>query len=307
MPHPPVRSRRRSGRPALLAVAAVLLLSVVASCSSHVDVGVEGVSSEWIDVAGPHDRRAILVTDADAESGDARPPLVVVLHGLGQDAEHMASIGGWPTLAADRGAVVVFADGWRNSWNAGTCCGDAASEGVDDVAYLDTLIGDVVDSTGADPDSVYMVGFSNGGMMTYRYMCEGSVRLRGAASLAGTDVDSCTPTRAVDFIQISGSADDAVPLDSSTSVLPQLGPLVPVRRAVDDVATAFGCPESSTTQSGPATSTVWSPCRDGVTVRLDVIAGLLHAYPIVDGYQGTDQILGVWRWPATGLPEAPSS
>ncbi len=307
MPHPSHPSRRRSGRTFLLAAAVALAVALVTSCSSHVDVGTEGVSSEWIDVAGPHDRRAILVTDSDAEPDGARPPLVVVLHGLGQDAEHMATIGGWPSLAADRGAVVVFADGWHNSWNAGTCCGDAAGDGVDDIEYLDTLIDDVIESTGADPDSVYMIGFSNGGMMTYRYMCEGSVRLRGAASVAGTDVDSCMPTRAVDFIQISGSADDAVPLDSSKSVLPQLGPLVPVRDAVDGVAQAFACPAPSTTRSGPATSTVWTPCRDGVTVRLDVIAGLLHAYPIVDGYQGTDQILGVWRWPPTGLPDARSS
>lgn len=277
-----------------------------ASCSGQVDLGIDGIDARWIDIAGPDDRRALLVTPArDAENVPrvADPPLVVVLHGLGQDAEHMAGVGGWPTLAADRGAVVAFADGWSNSWNAGTCCGEAMTAGVDDVAYLDTLIDQVATRTRADRDDVYMVGFSNGAMMTYRYLCQGAVRLRGAASIAGTDVDGCTPDRPASVIQITGSTDEIVPLNSSVSAMASLGMLVPASTAIRQVAVAFGCPAPQAERSGPATSTVWMPCLEGVAVRLDVIVGLTHTYPIVDGYQGTDEILEFWGWPPGGVPE----
>jgi polyhydroxybutyrate depolymerase len=284
----------------------------VVACGSSVDVGVDGVDARWIDVRGPGDRRALLVTDEDVpdeDEGDGAgtdaasvpaPAVIVVLHGLGQDAEHMAAIGGWTQLARDQGTVIVFADGWEHSWDAGTCCGEASARKVDDVAYLDRLIDDVVERTGADPDAVHMVGFSNGGMMTYRYLCEGTVRLRGAASIAGTDVDGCTPTRPTTFIQISGAADTIVPLYDTPSAAPELGPLEPVSTSVRGVAAAFGCPTPRLGRSGPVTTTSWTPCAEGVTVRFDVVAGMPHAYPIVDGYQGTDQILQLW-----GLQPAP--
>ena len=289
----------------VLSLAIGIVAALAVACSDQVDVGVEGVDARWIDVEGSDARRALLVTPAvDGERAPmgADPPLVVVLHGLGQDAEHMAGIGGWPNLAADRGAVVAFADGWKNSWNAGTCCGDAMTDGVDDVAYLDALIDTVAKRTRSDRGDVYMVGFSNGAMMTYRYLCEGSVRLRGAASIAGTDVDGCTPDRPTDVIQITGSDDEIVPLNSSTSAMASLGTLVPASRAIEQVATACACPAQRTEQSGPARSTRWDPCAEGVAVRLDVIAGLTHTYPSVDGYDGTSEILEFWGWADGGLP-----
>jgi polyhydroxybutyrate depolymerase len=245
--------------------ALVTALLGAAGCSDQVDVGVDGVDARWIDVPGTDGRQALLVTDdSKTERSSAGRPLIVVLHGLGQDAEHMAGIGGWPALARDKRAVVAFGEGSENSWNAGTCCGQAAASKVDDVAYLDSLIDEVVRRTGADRSAVYMAGFSNGGMMTYRYLCEGGVALRGAASLAGTDVDGCTPSRPTNFLQISGSADTVVPVDNTASVAADLGPLVPVGAAVMGVAAGFDCPDPVTTRATPVTkmtstrSRVWA-------------------------------------------------
>ena len=296
--------RRRASRLVLAALVTALLGA--AGCSDQVDVGVDGVDARWIDVPGTDGRQALLVTDdSKTERSSAGRPLIVVLHGLGQDAEHMAGIGGWPALARDKRAVVAFGEGSENSWNAGTCCGQAAASKVDDVAYLDSLIDEVVRRTGADRSAVYMAGFSNGGMMTYRYLCEGGVALRGAASLAGTDVDGCTPSRPTNFLQISGSADTVVPVDNTASVAADLGPLVPVGAAVMGVAAGFDCPAPVTTRATPVTKMTWAPCRDGVTVRFDEIAGLGHSYPIVDGYQGTDEILALWGLPAAPAPAPP--
>jgi len=293
--------RRRCS--AFLLVAVLAPLVAAAGCSDQVDVGVDGVDARWIDVPGTDGRQALLVTDdSERVRSSAGRPLIVVLHGLGQDAEHMAGIGGWPALARDKRAVVAFGEGSDNSWNAGTCCGQAAADGVDDVAYLNSLIDEVVRTTGADRAAVYMVGFSNGAMMTYRYLCEGKVSVRGAASLAGTDVDGCTPSRPTNFLQISGSADTVVPIGNTASVAAELGPLMPVGAAVTGVAAGFDCPKPTTTSAAPVTRMTWAPCRDGVTVRFDEIAGLGHSYPIVDGYQGTDEILSTWGFPAAPAP-----
>ncbi|HNI36308.1 MAG TPA: hypothetical protein PLV93_12970, partial [Microthrixaceae bacterium] len=138
-----------------------------------------------------------------------------------------------------------------------------------------------------------------GGMMVYRYLCEGATRLRGAASIAGTNVEGCTPTRPTDFIQISGTDDDVVPLGptQSPASVAALGRVPPVRTSVERLAEAYSCPPPETSRAEPLTSTRWAPCADGTTVRLDEVAGLVHTYPIVPGYQGTDQIMAVWGWP----------
>lgn len=295
----PTTSPRSSRRPALLAVVLVsaMIAAASVSCSSSVDVGVDGVTARWVDVGGPHQRRALLVTPDRALSATAvarRPPLIVVLHGLGQDPEQMLPFGNWPQVSKELGAVVVFGDGWNDSWNAGTCCGDAASTGVDDVAYLNRTILVAIDETDADPDSVYMVGFSNGAMMTYRYLCEGGIRLRGAASVAGTNASGCSPTRPTNFIQISGTADTTVPIRGASSAVATLGELVPVTDAVAGVATAFSCPTPDVQRSAQVISRSWSPCADGVSVRFDQVVDFGHFYPMVDGYPATLRILSEW-------------
>jgi polyhydroxybutyrate depolymerase len=296
-PRRAARGRAHPHRPLAAVVALVVALAAVAAaCSSDVDLGVEAVDARWIDVPGEDDRRALLVTPEHLGGGTTRDaaPLVVILHGLGQSAEHMAGIGGWVSFARTHEAVVVFGEGWEHSWNAGTCCGEASKDDVDDVGYLNRLIDEVVEETGADRDSVHMVGFSNGGMMTYRYLCEGDVRLKGAASIAGTNVDDCTPTRPTTFLQISGTADTIVPVDDEPSVDAELGPLEPVSEAIRGVARAFGCPAPKVSRTDPVTTTLWTPCDEGVTVRFDLVTGMLHEYPVLDDYQGTDQIVALW-------------
>lgn len=270
------------------------------SCSnSQVSIGVDGVDATWMSIPGPGQRQALVVTASDApRTGRRNRPLFVVLHGAGQNAEEMTTYGGWAVAARDHNAVAAFAQGIGDTFNAGTCCGTSAARGVDDVGYLDRLITTVAAKVGADPSKVYMVGFSNGAMMTYRYLCEGATRLLGAVSLAGTNVSGCTPGRPTPFLQVSGTRDNIVPIGNTPSVaVAQLGPLVPVRRSVEEVAGAFSCPAPHRNVDGSVTTTIWSPCAEGVTVRYDVLDGLPHMYPFQSGYSATNQALAMWGLP----------
>lgn len=98
---------------------------------------------------------------------------VVVLHPLGHDwREPVAQ--GWSAEADRSGFLAVYPDG-DGSWNAGLCCGDAAEAahapmalggrvaGRDDVGFLARVVGNV--RARYRVRSVYLAGFSNGGMM----------------------------------------------------------------------------------------------------------------------------------------------
>lgn len=281
------------------AVIAILLLSslLVPGCSNGVSIDVEGVEARWMSVPGPGDREALVVTAVDVPKAERRTrPLFVVLHGAGQNAVEMTTYGGWAVAARDNHAVAAFAQGLDDTFSAGTCCGASARRGVDDVGYLDRLIRTVTTKVGADPSKVYMVGFSNGAMMTYRYMCEGATRLSGAVSLAGTNAAGCTPQRQTAFLQVSGAADQTVPIGDTPSINEfELGPLVPVQQAVRELAAAWSCGPPQREVNGAVTTRTWVGCSEGGSVRFDVLAGIPHMYPFVGTtYSATNEALALW-------------
>jgi polyhydroxybutyrate depolymerase len=299
-------------RPVLLATVALTAVLIGACGLFGPDVGVDGVDADWVQVDNQPGREALVVVPAgfDPETADALVPAVIVLHGLGADGEEMARLAEWPAAARDRGFVAVFPQGEENSWNAGGCCGLASEQGVDDVAMLDSLIDQLVAEEGVDPERIYLTGYSNGGMMTYMYICRRADLLAGAASVAGTDFDDeCDPTAAVPFLQISGEKDPVVPVLGGKSAFPDLPDTPSVEESVQAVAEGAGCSPASTTEPEGLQRFESSGCRDGVTVRYDVVAGLDHSYPssaITPQYVAVDQILDFWGF-APAQPAQPDS
>jgi polyhydroxybutyrate depolymerase len=245
-------------------------------------------------------REALLVSrdGFDPETAAEPLPAVIVLHGLGGNAEEMARMAEWPAAARDRGFLAVFPDGVETSWNAGGCCGVASEDGVDDVALLDSLVDQLVAEEGVDPDRIFLTGYSNGGMMTYSYSCRRADRLAGAASVAGTDFDEeCEPSGAIPFLQVSGEEDPVVPVLGGDSSFPDLPDTPSVEQSVLAVARGAECQPPTATESDGLTRFESTGCRQGAQVRYDVIGGLDHSYPtsaITPHYVAVDQILDFW-------------
>lgn len=123
---------------------------------------------------------------------DGRKPLslVIVIHGAFDTAKGIETDSGFSQLADREGFMVMYPNGigiagLLQHWNAGHCCGKAAEDQIDDVGYLNASIDVLSGRLAIDPNRIYMVGFSNGGMLTYRFCAESGNRLAGAAVLAG--------------------------------------------------------------------------------------------------------------------------
>jgi poly(3-hydroxybutyrate) depolymerase len=98
----------------------------------------------------------------------AAPPkqAIILLHGFNQSVEGVVKMTGMDRLS-QRGIRVVELGG-GGSWDAGVCCGQAAATHRDDVSLIASEVG-ILKGQGYQ---VNLVGFSNGGMMAYRYACE---------------------------------------------------------------------------------------------------------------------------------------
>jgi polyhydroxybutyrate depolymerase len=164
---------------------------------------------------GPTERPAQLIAPR-AHDGVTPLPAVFLLHGFGASGAVQDAYFGLSRAARSRGFYVVVPDGTVNTngqrfWNATPACCDFGGSGVDDVAYLTSLIDEL--EAAVPVSAVYFVGHSNGGFMSYRMACERSARVSAVVSLAGSDFlsdDDCVPAEAVSVLQIHGDLDGTI-------------------------------------------------------------------------------------------------
>ena len=142
-------------------------------------------------------------------------PLIVALHG---NRGTGAQFGRWANLQAlaDRhGLVIALPDGLNNAWADGRTAaeirGKAPPAGTDDVAFLSALAEKLVADKVADRKRLYITGASNGGMMTYRMMCERPDLFAAGAGVIAVLTDGgiagCKPGKSVPMLIMNGTED----------------------------------------------------------------------------------------------------
>jgi polyhydroxybutyrate depolymerase len=131
--------------------------------------------------------------------GRGRHPVVIVLHGGDSDNKTVWTETSLPTLGAKFGFIVVAPNAARNRhWNDGRgTAGEGLPSTADDVGFLKALIAEVVTRDSGDANAVFMVGLSNGGIMTIHFACEAGHLLR-----AGSNVVSNIPTKQLALCRI---------------------------------------------------------------------------------------------------------
>ena len=148
-------------------------------------------------------------------------PLVIVLHGGGSRSKAISRTSRMHELADREGFIVVYPDGTgrksskKLTWNAGgrPPQGWAERMGVDDVAFMRTLVEAISNPFRVDRKRIYAAGMSKGGMLAYHLACRMSDVVAAVAVVAGTMTSAdCRPQYPVAVLHIHGSADDNVPL-----------------------------------------------------------------------------------------------
>jgi polyhydroxybutyrate depolymerase len=142
--------------------------------------------------------------------------LLVVLHGVNGRGANMRAMG-FESAAAANGTVVVYPDAIGGSWNDGRVGMEPMQPGVvtDDVAFLRSLIEEMVTRANVDATRVAIAGFSNGAIMTGRAACDMSDRIRGIAMVGGTAgqnyPQACLHNRPMPILEVHGTSDLVVP------------------------------------------------------------------------------------------------
>ncbi len=218
---------------------------------------------------------------------DGPVPLFVALHGGTGWGDQFAATNRIENLAESNGFIVAHPEGVAlpsargRVWNGGMCCGVAARENIDDVAFIETVIDDVEAVHDIDGSRVYALGHSNGGIMSYRLACELSDRIVGIGVVAGTlGIDDCDPTQPVSVMHIHGTADENLPLAGGVGPESLAGVDFPSPRVgFATLAAADKCPAPTTTVEGALTVESSSPCAAGAAAAFVTIEGAAHPWP----------------------------
>ena len=215
-------------------------------------------------------------------------PLVVLLHGFGMNAALIDGYFGLSQLAEDGLIGLIMPDGTENPdgerfWNATPECCKFEGQDVDDVGYLNGLVAEAREH--AAFDRLYLVGYSNGGFMSYRMACENMPGLTALVSVAGSsyiDPADCSDPRPVSVLQIHGSADALVTYNDDPRGVPGAETLV--RRWAKRAGCDFDAAEElepieldfSQSDSETTVRRVREGCAGGVTVELWTMQGIGH-------------------------------
>ena len=214
-------------------------------------------------------------------------PLFVGLHGGTGWGDQFATTDHIEGLAESNGFLVVHPDGVKvlggrgGVWNGGVCCGRAARDGIDDVAFITALVDRLAATYAVDDRRVFAFGHSNGGIMSYRLACEAADRIVGIGVVAGTlGIDTCAPTQPVSGLHVHGDADTNLPLAGGVGADGISGvDFPPPLEGFGRLADALECGAPATTVEGDLTTELRSPCRGGAELAFVTIATANHSWP----------------------------
>lgn len=243
--------------------------------------------------------RSVGIFDPRREHRPERRAAVVVLHGgLGGDDDTVAlSFGKLDQLAAEDDFLVVYPAGVGGHWNDGRRAQQyvAQRERVNDTGFLTKLVDELVEKRQVDPEAIFFVGVSDGAMMTHRFACERTRKLRAFVAVIGSMPynvarrRSRCGTESISALMINGTEDPIVPWNGGLVRFEgqELGRVLPVERTFSFWQRHNGCtavetsmiPDFAPDDGSRIERRKATGCRDEVKVELFVVRGAGHTWP----------------------------
>jgi len=285
----------------------------------------------------------ITVPDFGANPGDLamlayRPsglapgaPLVVLLHGCGQDAAAFAAESGWMALADRVGLALVLPTQSPDNNRPG-CFNwfrpTQVARGRGEAASIRAMVAEAVRRFAGDQRAVYIAGLSAGGAMAVAMLAAYPDVFAAGASVAGLPVgaasgaasalvrmaqagpQSRSPEAWAEQVRRAAPAGYAGPWPRLTIWHGGMDTVVDpanARLLARQWCALHGLGEigSATTEHGPARQEIWG-VADRPSVELWTLAAMAHGYPVAAagvpasavlpaGISATDQIARFWR------------
>ena len=198
----------QSGRRLAGLLAASLVVLVLAACAGAMPEPLPPPAGEARTLEHQGVERHYYLQNAEAAAA-APAPLVVSLHGYRgpeqalAERENLSQLAWGPLVrvAGREGFIIAYPHAWLGKWNQFEGLENTALEdgrAVDDVGFIARVIQRLVDEGLVDPARVYLTGFSDGAIMSYKLLCTAEAPFAAAAPAGGSMYqkhrDTCAAT-----------------------------------------------------------------------------------------------------------------
>jgi len=262
------------------------LLLLLAALACGLPAGAEELA-----LVQPHQGTARSVRQALPENGPRPAPLIIALHGAGDDPAGFRRALDLDAPAAAAGFAVAWPEGLnhRRQYSVPLLRGPAVppimpdGAPLDDVAFLEGLVARLVAEGVAEPARVYLAGFSVGGLMTLAMGCARPERFAAIAVLSAGIADfqaaACNSAPPLPVLLLAGDADRVFAWEGFSNAR---GRMLSQPDTFGFLAGRNGCTSVTAEAPLPMTSILLreaSGCRDGAGVALARVPGGNHAPP----------------------------
>ncbi len=221
----------------------------------------------------------------------ANAPLVLGLHGGNQDVMRFATGVGLFPMADRYGFVLALPVGVKKSWNAHAIepAGYAMTNNIDDIGFIRAMVGEISASGRVNPNRVYAMGVSEGGMMVYDAACNLPGMFDALGVVASVNASGrCASPSGVSLLHIHGTDDQHIPLNGGAGTETRKGVAWPsVLDGIRNFAAGASCsPNWSESRLTSDTICETTSCPGSDVVEYCLVQGGGHTWP---GVQETDR------------------
>jgi len=270
---------------------------ITAGTSTPITIPVNPATSE-----GHHTRTFIVHVPA---TYDSRHSYAVVLffHGYGGHVTDMDRSSGFSQLADKQDFLAVYPQGLPDG-KTGTpfwAHVGAIDYGIDEAAFVNTLLDTLQTRFCIDTQRIYATGFSNGGGMTNFLACRLAGRIAAFAPISGNFYalpGGCHPGRPVPILDFHGTKDGVLPYMGIPVSKNAAWPLPSIPQWLQTWADRDGCTQGPTIflHQTNVTGEQWNGCRGDATVIHYRIEGGGHTGPPpINGHSNAEVIWNFFR------------
>lgn len=242
-------------------------------------------SLRTIEISAGGLERTYLIYAPSVDSRSHPLPLVLVYHGADDTAADTSQETGLLAQAEQKkDMIVAFLQGVQDTWNDDAGDPPAERENVNDVAFTEAVLHQVESRLFVNRKRVVATGLSNGAIFVELLGCRAASYFTLIAPVEGQLGDkfagSCDPRAPVSVYEVHATDDQSIPYDGGT--FEGVGGPVRVLSAPDSAARWSDldhCTNKSASSSGGSIFTLYTACRDDVSVTLNSIQGGKHQWP----------------------------
>jgi polyhydroxybutyrate depolymerase len=160
-----------------------------------------------------------------ASSPDGSMPVLLQLHGLGDNCNNFSQLGfealapNWIIITPEATDASIMGQSMGTAWAAGVGGENVPylgtielNEGVNDEGFIMAILDSLENNFNVDTDSVLVTGFSMGGFMSNKMAVKHADRITAIASVSGTlgHFQPFEPTGQINTMHIHGTSDETI-------------------------------------------------------------------------------------------------